>query len=118
VKGQPVRPTQDIVSHIEKMIRSAVEKPNMYAPSVEQLEATLLLLDNLLSFCVSAPGENSDGLGGYTRYLIHLGYGSASYCERRRLDGMPSPHFDELAALFSEYMSTQYWPVAQRNRST
>lgn len=62
-----------------------LDRPKMYAASPEALESMLSLLDEILCR-FGAPCSTTREYHRYDDYLVNHGFGSASYCNRLRID--------------------------------
>ncbi len=112
-----MRSTQEVVDHIDKLMRAMLDRPKMYASNPESLEDLLCYLDRLRDFATEERKlvDREQGFDGYTTFLVSRGFGSANFCHRKRrrkkrLTEEDLRLFEQLAQFWREYLEAAAAP--------
>ena len=96
---------------LKERARTILDRPRMYAPSPDAMEAMLGLLDEIL-IRFGAHSSNVKKYQRFGEYLISHGSGSASYCQRQRLDNPDVPDDDiweGLTSVWNQYFENSHF---------
>ena len=95
----------DLVKYLDSWMDNMLQRPHMYVSCPAAMEDIVSLIDQIkIALTNTEVGPND--LMGYSAFLYQKGFGSATFCNRRRPQGLTEVEralFSELAEFIGEY---------------